>query len=877
MKYQTGVLSLVLCAGSACGAPMEWLSAQFGFWGDGANWDTGMVPTLEDDAVLGHAGFYSVYVTGQQAGGSLSMTNPDARLEILSGSSLDLYGDLFADGSVVVNPKGLDVSGVLRFMADATLGGSGGVRLVPSSPNSIQMEVADGAVLTLGESQQITGGGWILGDFDIRGAVIADDRLEGIRMIDGQVDLHGSLIAGFGSSLTLDKLDFTMHEGGQIVLGGTGSELILRNSELHNISLEMGEDTLVHLPATGSGDVNIYDSVFEGRFELLNRDHLRIHESQFVDADILIRVPEGFSGRTTFGDNTECLGEGTIRIESDDLQSSPFALWNTARLNGYDLEGYGEVNLPVNQSEIRGDTAGKTLLVFYYGDMINSGVIRAVNGGLVRLEGSLGTLLQENGGEIVADGDGSVVEIVRTIENGFIRSVNGGRVIAGARAEFLNVINVAVIDAPDGEVRIIESMTNNGRISADLSSPADIALGGVGEIELLGGTTQIGDQSGNPAQLTNLIGHTISGYGLLRAEVVNHGVIRAGAYQETLNIVSQGLSGDVIENHGSLLAVGGSTLGIRHNVTQGPDGVVRAAGPGSRVNLGSTNPGYHREVVGGRILTSTGGRVHVTTDFTFEQTEIDGHVVVEANHSLELGEGVRMTGLIELDGGEQGDATSLIVEGADIETMEGTIRLGTPWQRVFLQGPNDEFLVAPGARVEGGGQNGDPLRVQGTLAPGVGVGAYYLRQPLVLEGPDAVLEIEVSPDSSDMLLMGGFSANLDGTLDVRFVDGFAPDGFWSRVILTQMSSAADFRMREIAIAPPPVGYVTRVYYTNDTLLLGQTCVADINLDCEVDFFDVSEFVRLYQDGWSGVDLNDDGVLNFFDVTAFILGYQQGCP
>lgn len=881
MNLQAGVLSLVVCAGSAFAAPMAWLTAHFGYWGEGANWDTGMFPTLEDDAVLGHAGFYSVYVTGQQAGGSVSMTNPDARLEILAGSSLDLYGDLFADGSVVVNPKGLDESGVLRFMADATLGGSGGVRLVPNGLGSTMIEVADGATLTLGESQRITGGGRIVGDVDLRGTVIADDRPMGIQFADGLVDLHGSLIAGFGSSIALDQVQFTMHDGAEIVLGGEDAELVLSSSTLHNFHLEMGEGTLLHLPATGrpssQDDVEFIDSVVTGRIEILNHEDLKFTSTRFVDADILMLEPMESRGSLTLGSGVEFEGQGTIRIESDDPSSVTLNTLGAVTVGEYVIEGYGRVGLSLSQSEIRGDTSGKTLNLIFYTLRTNSGVIRAVNGGTVYLERGSGSLYQKNGGEIVAEGEGSVVEIDGTIENGVIRSIDGGKIMALDDAWFQDVIVEGDLYATDREVRIVDAMTNNGRIMGDLRSTFALTLGGEGEVELFGEVSDIGSQGEFPGLFTHLDGHTISGAGVIRSQLVNHGVIRADVFQESLDFEQRGRSDDVIENHGSLIAVGGATLGIRQNVVQGPNGVLRAAGPGSRVELGSPNPGFYRELIGGRILTSTGGQVRITTDYVFDHVDVDGHVVVEADHSLELGEGVRVTGMIELDGGEPGDFTTLTVEGPNLATMEGTIRLGIPWQRVFLRGANDEFLVGPGARLEGGGQNGDALRVQGTLAPGVGVGDFFSRMALFLEGPNAVLEIEVGPDSNDLLLLGRRKAELNGTLDVRFVDGFAPTGFWSRVIIVEMSSADDFGMREIAIAPPPVGYVTRVYYTNDTLLLGQTCVADINLDGEVDFFDVAEFVRLYQDGWSGVDLNDDGVLNFFDVTAFIVGYQQGCP
>ena len=56
-----------------------------------------------------------------------------------------------------------------------------------------------------------------------------------------------------------------------------------------------------------------------------------------------------------------------------------------------------------------------------------------------------------------------------------------------------------------------------------------------------------------------------------------------------------------------------------------------------------------------------------------------------------------------------------------------------------------------------------------------------------------------------------------------------------------------------------------------------SCLADMNGDGELNFFDVSEFLTGYlaQDPVS--DLNGDGLFTFFDVSAFLVAYQSGCP
>ena len=61
------------------------------------------------------------------------------------------------------------------------------------------------------------------------------------------------------------------------------------------------------------------------------------------------------------------------------------------------------------------------------------------------------------------------------------------------------------------------------------------------------------------------------------------------------------------------------------------------------------------------------------------------------------------------------------------------------------------------------------------------------------------------------------------------------------------------------------------------LRLPRACVADLNDDGTLDFFDVSAFLGLYQSQDSAADLNGDGVHDFFDVSAFLSAYNAGCP
>jgi hypothetical protein len=55
------------------------------------------------------------------------------------------------------------------------------------------------------------------------------------------------------------------------------------------------------------------------------------------------------------------------------------------------------------------------------------------------------------------------------------------------------------------------------------------------------------------------------------------------------------------------------------------------------------------------------------------------------------------------------------------------------------------------------------------------------------------------------------------------------------------------------------------------------CVPDLNGDGVINFFDLVNFIALFNVGDPGADLNDDGQLNFFDLSAYLTLFNQGCP
>ena len=61
-----------------------------------------------------------------------------------------------------------------------------------------------------------------------------------------------------------------------------------------------------------------------------------------------------------------------------------------------------------------------------------------------------------------------------------------------------------------------------------------------------------------------------------------------------------------------------------------------------------------------------------------------------------------------------------------------------------------------------------------------------------------------------------------------------------------------------------------------TLYMCEPCPGDLDFNQQIDFFDISSFIVLYQSGSFEADLNGDGELNFYDVSTILQYYTGGC-
>ncbi|MFG0245293.1 MAG: hypothetical protein ACF8MF_04485 [Phycisphaerales bacterium JB052] len=821
----------VLIASSAFHASaidIHWANAVNGDWNDSKNWAEGFIPNSNDNAELGLFGEYFVSISLNTSIVSLSIPNPDATLDIVQGRKLELFGSLHNAGQVRVDPLQGKLHTELLFRLDQTISGTG--KLTLSSSDAV-LRVQDNRVITQDAPHEIHGIGTIEGEILNRGLIHAD--------APGILDVYES--------------DIDQEDEGLIRSTGEDSVLQLTRSYIDGGRVETVDGGRLRIASYGGlNDVTISDSF---TIELEGSGY--IENSQLVDVDLTYRSDIG--ANLYLGVENELLGTGSMFLDPGhpnggfELESG-FVIPDT-----YTIRGHGRLlGFITNESLILADQPGKVLQV---SSLRNTGLLAAENGGTLEVLSSVDNW----DAKMYASGEES-----RILFDNFNVFLNGGtlQTLDGAKVEnnggllIENTLLLCEIQSnPDSLITLTGLIYHDQPIvlnNATLKLENHAILYGPGTVYMQGEDAALTGDGYSYSDLTNGVDHRIEGAGGIGSRsttLINGGVISANRAGESLNI------GFTLENHGLLEAVQGGILSLNGIVNQAEEALIRSDGPTSTVVLGTIN--------GGEIRSENGGLFTLSSNQTLAELLINADIAFDDFHILKLDGSCELNGLI--------DTTTSGAAGGIVEVLNpyalqgtGTIRLGTPTYSTRIMGgqSSDPIVIDPGFRVEGEGYLWGFFECHGTLAPGLGIGTLFSRQDLVLSD-QSVLEIQIAPDSSDLLDCEA-QTTMSGSIEVGFIDGFAPAASWGREVVR----ADDLHTPAITLdmPPPPAGLVSRYHNDGTTLRIGQSFVADMTLDGELNFYDVSAFLDAYADGSLLADLNNDQATNFFDVTTFVQAY-----
>tara|TARA_R110002072_G_scaffold42064_1_gene117310 strand:- start:8146 stop:11340 length:3195 start_codon:yes stop_codon:yes gene_type:complete len=806
--------------------------------------------------------------------GNNTLNNVDfaGLLNIQFNATLHLGGTWTNNGAVVLNPSQVAATTTIDVDSTLTFNGNGSLHLTSANTLS-RLRTADGAVLTQGPSHTIFGLGQIEADLVNNGLVSADSDGGQMRLNVNDKINNATFEAVGGGIMEINGITVTQGSGGQIIADGAGSQIELSNATVIGGDL-LSVDT-ADVEIIGSSELSGVNS--ESLINIPFSSTLRISDSWTNNGTVVVNSNQ-ISATTTlfFEDSMTIGGSGEIEL------TRPSTLARIQGDNGvavtqnpdHTIFGLGQIEATLINDGLVSANAKGAQMALNVNDKTNNATMQAVDGGILEINGV--TVDQSAGGEVIADGVGSQIELVNaTIIGGDLQSMNGADIEVTGISTLDGVFFDGLMNIPHANtVNIANSIESNGVIvlnSTPASSTTTLnftdssSLMGTGSLVLTSSNTLSRLTTAPDQVMTHAAGHTIEGRGQIEADMVNNGLISANS---TSGQMIQNAKSKV--NNSTMEAVNGGILefsGI--TITQGPGGEIVADGTDSQVELTNTT------VVGGTLVSQNDADIESTGTSTLEGVSFSGVLNLPHANILAVMGGVTNDGLIIVNSTSASSTTTLRWDEEFTLEGSGTIRLtrsNTLSQLTAIGGKVNQGGLGSGQRLEGVGLVGIDLAMDGTLAPGLSIGTMSATQPIDLSG-SASFEAEINGSGGD-LLDSSSSVDLEGTLDVLFIDGFAPAEFWVRTIIEGSDITGSFDTVNAPAAPG--SFVTRVVNTGTKVMIGQTCKADLTLDGALDFFDVSDFLDKFAAKDPEVDFTNDGEFDFFDVSDFLDAFGAGC-
>lgn len=559
-----------LATSALAGGPemINWNNTFFGSWSNASNWNPMDVPNgFTESAVFntGSASDYFVDFDLDTEIWSLHVMEPTTYLSILSGRFLSVRGGTLENhGSIEVlngSSNGLWATGNLL------ISGAGSIRLYDEF--DAQIGSSDNRMVTHAAGHTIAGRGIISARFDNAGVIDADSASGGLRITQGSGEFRnlpgGVMKASGNGTLRLEsgivRSGTLMTSESGVITGGGGGGALLRG-------VTIAPGARVSLPNNVDLTIANDELGLRGMAALINDGVISVHPGTGTSVSYLGAAEDSVIESPS--------GDGHIRMQSE-FYASIFTHPGVTLTNGpsHSILGFGFIEAQlINEGLIDADVPGLRLrIVQGNGDVDNTNGTLSASDGILALEG--GSVI---GGSMTTAGQGfitggAVGSIIRgcTLEPGSLMALRNNEDIRIGQEGFVN----------RGSVRI---HSGSGTSNSVLIPIEDCIISGDGEIRLE--NEFYAYLSPNPnITVTNALGHTINGYGLVAGGLINNGLIDADIPGLRLRIV-QG-NGDIDNTNGvmsasnGLLALeGGSVIGGslmtsgQGAITGGPTGAI---------------------------------------------------------------------------------------------------------------------------------------------------------------------------------------------------------------------------------------------------------------------------------------------------------------
>ncbi|MEL7484722.1 MAG: GC-type dockerin domain-anchored protein, partial [Planctomycetota bacterium] len=819
-------------------------------------------------------------------------------LSVNLGTNIAVFGTGFLNnGTTLLNPQNSSANSTIIFEESGTLGGSGEIQMRTAADNS-QINSAVGVTINHPASHTIRGVGRVNAAMNNAGVIAADAAAANPAQNILELELNdktnsGLLEARTGSVLQIEGITIDQTGGGNIEANDGVVSFFLGGTAV------LGGD----ITSSGSGSVGIRGS---STTTLQNVD---LDANFFVDA-----------GSNMVIDGTSLTNNGTITVNNQN--SSANGVITTDDI--VTIDGSGAIIMRTNFDNSQITTSGSGQVTnganhtiagtgTLNGDFVNNGLISAdvgvalsgpslildggpyANNALMTAENASTldvrdvTITQDPDAAIEAN-DGGLVTLGASsrYENGTFRSVGSGtfRNAGSGVREVSGVTLDGLLQVEAGSTTTVDAagLVNNGLIvinrnnsSADgIFQLADASVSGVGEIQLLTGSTNSFVRTAPGTSGTIGAGQLVRGAGVIDGALTNNGIIAADT---SVSISGNELflnTNDKINNN-QLRAEDASIISSSNiTIDQTAGGSMRAASGGKvELNSGST-------ILGGTMGADAGGSWEVSGGRSdIDDVPLDGVGAVFAGTTLGvLNDTLSNAGVITVNpNNSSADGIILVTQDTTI-TGGGEIDFFTSGignSRISAEGGLDPLPVvtnAAGHTLSGFATIQVPMVNEGTIVAGRPFNDFTVQQLLTL-APSSNFNVTIGFNAQNgQLDPSGVNGvvSLDGTLNVAVADGQVLANGRNHVIVDGPYTGT-FDTENIASDGQ---LVTRVRYETNQVVLRTRCLADTNLDGSVDPADFNAWVNAFNNGDTVADQNLDGLITPADFNAWVLNFNSGC-
>tara|TARA_E500000318_G_scaffold14854_3_gene14723 strand:- start:1823 stop:4780 length:2958 start_codon:yes stop_codon:yes gene_type:complete len=143
--------------------------------------------------------------------------------------------------------------------------------------------------------------------------------------------------------------------------------------------------------------------------------------------------------------------------------------------------------------------------------------------------------------------------------------------------------------------------------------------------------------------------------------------------------------------------------------------------------------------------------------------------------------------------------------------------------------------------------------------------------------PTGTLQINARANALSSSINHTGDIDITGNISITPLKAYEPQVGDSFTIATVSGTIGALPDSAIDASGSGIEYAVNAIGSDIVVTVIENCPADLNMDGDINFFDVSAFLTAFNSMDPAADFNNDELFNFFDISAFLVAYNAGCP